>query len=226
MEKGRGCAVGCSLNSIAVLTKSLKIDRSAHALYEQYIGVPKILARLEDRIFEGSSVAWSLDWPVRFGATIPESADLSMVWPRFALWLLDVELRRLAKGQESIASLDEVSGLYREWIGGTKPHTDRWVSARRNAHAYAAAAADAEYAAAYAYAYAYAAAAYAAEYAAAYAYADPYAYAAAAAADAYAEYAAAAAAAAYADAEYAAGEARSKSYERQGEKLLELMAAA
>lgn len=40
-EKGKGCAVGCTIHS------------EKHSAYETELGMPIILARLEDRIFEG-----------------------------------------------------------------------------------------------------------------------------------------------------------------------------
>lgn len=130
-----GCAVGCSLQSCRTLAKDASIDRSSHALYEPYLGVPQIIARLEDRIFEGLRGQAQKDWPVRFGEAIPVGVDLTMVWPRFALWLLSEEVPRHTKRQQSLAALAEVASLYREWCAGTRPAIDRWIKARK---AYAA----------------------------------------------------------------------------------------
>lgn len=52
-----GCAVGCSLESMRIIEGLPDIVHSDHALYERYLGVPVMLARLEDRIFEGLPLA-------------------------------------------------------------------------------------------------------------------------------------------------------------------------
>ena len=39
---GRGCAVGCTLESVRDCLQDSRIDHGAHGLYERYLGVPKI----------------------------------------------------------------------------------------------------------------------------------------------------------------------------------------
>ncbi len=192
-EEGRGCAVGCTLHS------------GSHAAYETELGIPTVLARLEDRLFEGlfrQSPAVAKDWPERFLSAAKVGADLSMVWPKFALWLLvDKKLGviRFAKKESTKSAIQNVGALYQRWISGDKPESSEWESVRRAA-AYTAAAADAAAYAAAAAAYASAAAADAAAYA----------------------YAAAADAAAYA---YAA-DARKSHYLAMADKLIELIEEA
>jgi len=203
-ENGKGCAVGCTIHS------------SNHGAYETELGIPMILARLEDRIFEGMSNGNSKEFPMRFLNAIPVGADLSSVWYQFAHWLLVDEkdgVLRFAKTDRTKKAIQDVADLYARAGRGEKVATKEWQSARQYAAAAtAAAAAYADAAAAYA-----AAAAPAVDAAAAYAAAD--AAAAAPAVDA----AAAAAAAAYAD---AAAAARRKAYKRQADKLIELLMAA
>ena len=198
-SKFKGCAVGCSINSLRAITGKV-FDYGNHAAYEELIGVPRILARLEDGMFERLPDEKSQAWPVRFAEAIPVGADLSLVWPRFAHWLL-VDDRdgviRFAKTDDQRKAIQDVAKLYQDTINGVEVSIYTW----RNASAASAAYADAASASA-AYA-AYAAAAYAA-------------YAASASA-AYAAYAAAASAAAAAD-------ARSKHYEKMADKLVELLA--
>ena len=198
-EGGKGCAIGCTLHS------------GMHMEYETRFGIPVVLARLEDRLFEGLPNKKSQEWPERFMGAIGVGRDLTMVWPRFALWLLTVELGPIGKKYpKSGAALAEVGALYREWCEGVKPDRERWIGARNNADA-AITAAVAAYAAAANGAIANgaiaaAAGAITARAIAAYAYADAYD-------------AGAAAAAAYAD-------ARSRSYIRQSDKLIEILEAA
>ncbi len=196
-ERGKGCAVGCTLEAVRLRNKKRRIEHGSHALYEGELGIPRVLAFLEDRIFERLPNGDSQRWPERFISAIAPGADLTLVWPRLALWHLAEELppRVSDKHPKTRAALDEIAALFREWTEtGKNPDRARWVAARgralearRAAYAYAAAAAYAYAAAAAAYAYAAAAAAAAADADAAYAAAAAYAYAAAYAADAYDE---------------------------------------
>jgi hypothetical protein len=209
-EDGKGCAVGCTIHS------------DNHAEYETLLGIPRILARLEDGIFEALPNERALEWPGQFLKAIPVGADLSGVWPKFAQWLLtDPEngVIKFSKTQNTKDAIQAVSDLYRD--GCADPET--WVKARIAAYvaadvAYAADAAAAVYATATAHASA-AAAAYAA-------------YSAAASGDAayddYAAYSAAAAHAAYSAAAAASVDesAKRSARIRQADKLLELMSAA
>jgi hypothetical protein len=207
-QNGRGCAVWCTL------------DAYDHSRYPVELGIPLELAHLEDRLFENMPIARAMMWPAEFLRAITVGADLSDVWPKFAIWLLkDIQKYARPDGKKAI---DAVVGLYRERAKRDDP---TWKEARRAA----VAAAYAAYAAAAAYAaYAAAAAAAAAAYAA-YAVASD---AAAAAAAAYADAADAADAAAYAAA-YAAAAAvasdgarqasRQEHFCRQSRKLLDLL---
>jgi hypothetical protein len=154
-ENGRGCAIGCTL------------ENYDHSRYPIELGVPLELARLEDCIFERLPKADAMKWPAAFLSAIPVGADLSMVWPRFALWMLRglPELTR----PDVKAAVDGVVTLYEQWVDlGVKPAAEKWRKARSAAADAAAYAAYAAYADAAAAAYAAAYAAYAA-YAAAYA---------------------------------------------------------
>ena len=75
-EDGKGCAVGCTIHG------------SDHGRYETELGIPRVLARLEDTLFEGQSNGAARRWPTDFLSAIRVGADLSLVWPRFAIWLL------------------------------------------------------------------------------------------------------------------------------------------
>jgi hypothetical protein len=193
-EAGKGCAVGCTIHG------------SDHRRYEKELGVPLMLARLEDRIFEGMTNGDAKEFPLRFLSAIEPGADLSLVWHQFAHWLLvDPQdgVIKYAKTDKTKDAIQLVAELYDRAARGLLVEKKEWQRARGVA------------AAAYAAAYAAYAAADAADAADA-------AYAADAAADAaaYADAADAAYAAAYADA------ARRKSYKRQADKLVELLAAA
>jgi hypothetical protein len=233
-QDGKGCAVGCTIHS------------SNHRAYETELGIPLALARLEDSIFEGLPNELAKEWPSKFLSAIELGADLSFVWPKFALWLLtDPQngVLRHAKERSTKGAIQQVAELYIRWLNDDKPIGVGWEAAANaanaanaayataNAAAYAANAANAANAA-----YATAnAAAYAANAAnAAYTTANAAAYAAYAAyANAYAAYAAYAANAAYAAAAAAnaataaanayGGVARGPARIAQAEKLIELL---
>jgi hypothetical protein len=191
-EDGRGCAVGC-------ITHKQSYEAWKH--YEEW-GIPRILARLEDAIFEALPTDEARAWPERFLGAIQPGADLSQVWDRFAVWLLvdpTWGVLQFARTDAQRVAIQRVADLYARRLEGTTVALSDWEAARRAAYA----AADA---AAYA---AYADAAAAAD--AAYAAADAAAYAAYAAADA---------------AAYAAYAARLKWRRAQADKLIELLEAA
>jgi hypothetical protein len=93
MENGKwtGCAVGCSIRSLALIQKR-KLDTSDHMLFESEAGVPVMLARLQDTLFEGLPESERVSFPRKFWTAIQPSADLSRVGWKFLYWLLTEEL--------------------------------------------------------------------------------------------------------------------------------------
>lgn len=88
--KFRGCAVGCAIDS---LFKVHGHDTphylcSDHGIYERELGLPRILAELQDVIHEGLSDESFPTWPERFMEAVPTETDLSKVWPGFTIWLI------------------------------------------------------------------------------------------------------------------------------------------
>ena len=75
-QGGKGCAVGCTIHS------------DDHAEYEPRFGIPQMLARLEDAIFEGLPNGQAKAWPERFMGAIKPGADLNCVGWQFLHWLL------------------------------------------------------------------------------------------------------------------------------------------
>lgn len=202
-EGGKGCAVGCTIHS------------RNHADYETELGIPRILARLEDGIFEALPNELAKTWPERFLSSINTGANLEMVWSKFVVWLLgntEHGIIKFAKSDKSKPAIQTVIDLYNEKLNGKKVELKDWQLAKTATYADDAYA-DATYAHA-AHAAAYASAAHAATYAAASA-----ARAATYTDDAAAAHAHAAHAATY-DAHAAA---RTRSGIRQSEKLLEIL---
>lgn len=108
-----GCAVGCSIHSYNLLTGQT-LRTSEHKVYEQF-GIPRMLARIEDGIFEELPEQECILWPERFFNAIRVGADLSSVWPQFTQWLLtDPEhgVIKYARTDEQRVVIQRVSDLY------------------------------------------------------------------------------------------------------------------
>ncbi len=191
----KGCAVGCTL------------EKYDHKSYETELGIPEVLAWLEDAIFEGLPLEKSMTWPTQFLEAIQVGADLSKVWHHFAVWLLIDPIDGVFKFNNHEA-IRHVADLHALAASGSMPTAAAWAAARAAARAAAWAAARAAAGAA-----AWAAAVDAAR---------------AAAGDAAVDAAWAAAGDAAVDAAWAAagGAARAAAYIKQSEKLLELLRAA
>ena len=140
-EDDKGCAVGCSLVDFGE-------SPDDHSAYERLFGIPMAIAKIEDGIFEGLSVEDSKMWPLDFARAVPVNTDLSMVVPKFLVWLLgDVKKYASDDGKKAI---QRVIDLYKMKIAGEAVSIDDWLVSRRAAADAAYAAADAAYDAAYA----------------------------------------------------------------------------
>jgi hypothetical protein len=117
---GRGCAVGCSLHDFR------RGAEGQHALYEPLFGVPRAIAYLEDRIFEGLPVAEAPDWPLRFTRAIAEGADLSRVVPGFLFRVIERRRGALRDGPHRArveAAMDRVLTVLAGWREtGVRPY--------------------------------------------------------------------------------------------------------
>lgn len=185
-QNGKGCAVGCTVHS------------RSHESYESELGIPRVLAYLEDGIFEGLPNEKAKEFPIQFLEAIPVGVDLEPVWRKFMIWLLIDEnegvIRHAKTAKTKKVIKDVAKAFYYKTVSREKRATVRW----------------AVYAAAYATEYAVDAGAYAV---------TATAYAANVAAEAAAD---AATHAAAADAADAGIDARNRKYVVMSEKLIEL----
>ena len=190
-EDGKGCAIGCTIHS------------NKHSAYEIELGIPQVLAKLEDGIFEGLPLKQAKEWPGKFLKAIKPGTDLSKVSSKFLVWLLEEVIKCIEdEGKETI---NLVIDLYKRELRGEVIALVQWKEAKS---ATLASAAVADAAAAYAAHYAAEAAVAAAVYANATYYAAAYT----------------ATAAAYAaDANNARKTAREANRIKQAEKLLGLL---
>lgn len=102
----KGCAVGCTL------------EKYDHMAYETELGIPVMIARLEDCIFEGLPKEDAMKWPEQFLKAIEPKADLSMVGPKFLLAVVERRYGKLdAKGIELVgASMMQVIEVIQKWV--------------------------------------------------------------------------------------------------------------
>jgi hypothetical protein len=164
-DHDKGCTAACAIHS---LTGKWAYD---HSQLAELLNVPEVLTRLFDRIFEGLSADEAREFSQAWPKAIRAGADLSLVWPKLAVWLLVDPTHgviRFAGSEHGVReAVERVAALWQRVIEGESVESLRAVceAARAAARAAADAAAWAAYAAAYA-AYAAADAADAAAWAA------------------------------------------------------------
>ena len=127
-ETGKGDAVLRTLQALQ-MQRDVPVAQTDATLYETELGIPRMLAHLEDQILEGLPEVEAQAWPERFIAAIRPGAALDMVWPQFALWLLDDELLpHTVSGSEERAAVADTVALFREWVDtGDSPEFMRWM---------------------------------------------------------------------------------------------------
>lgn len=117
-------AIGCTVHS------------DDHKAYETELGIPEVLAHLEDRIFDGLPFDHlAMLWPERFLSAIRVGADLSRVWPQFAVWFLTDPQHGVIRFSNAVTrpAIQRVA----DWYAGSM--TDREEIRRARAGATAAA---------------------------------------------------------------------------------------
>jgi hypothetical protein len=142
----KGCAVACSLRSMLKARGEFDRKRESYGDHEELaklMGAPLELFHLQDRIFEGMAPELAREWPLRFAHAIRPGADLSLVWPRFAVIILSdpergVQRHASERGKSAIAA---VCALFERRIAGLEPSSEEWAAAASAAWAAAAEAA-------------------------------------------------------------------------------------
>lgn len=87
-ENGKGCFIGCSLESLG-RKKGIRVDHSDHLAYEAYFELPEWFARLQDRIFEGLSIEEAKKWSVRCTEAINVGSDLNKIKNSFLIKVIE-----------------------------------------------------------------------------------------------------------------------------------------
>ena len=118
----KGCAVACSLRSLAITRKeTLKERYDEHERYESDLGIPLTLAFLEDKLFEGMTAEDAKTFPRRFIEAIPVGADLSLVSPKFMVFILNDTLKNFShdKNPQVVKVVKDVIAIWEGVINGT-----------------------------------------------------------------------------------------------------------
>ena len=120
-QGNKGCALGCSWHGNS---------QSECVTIAAGHGFPPEVSGLEDSIFEGLARTCApehLNFPLAVIRAAGEGKDLSMVWPRFALWLLSEDGSPITAKERAQAVVVNVADLFREWIEtGNKPSRNRF----------------------------------------------------------------------------------------------------
>jgi hypothetical protein len=104
----KGCAVGCTF------------DKYNHSCGPVEIGFPVVLMHLNDAIFEGLDKTAAMAWPERFLSAPRLGADLSLVWAKFAVWLLVDPMNGVIRfaSPESQPCIEAVARLWQRVVDG------------------------------------------------------------------------------------------------------------
>jgi hypothetical protein len=119
-EGGKGCAVGCTIHS------------AVHDAYEQELGIPTVLACLEDGLFENMANKDAMEFPERFLSAIPVGADLSLVFAKLVVWEWEdpqhglKAIPEVASDAELVDCCERLVALYKRVIAGETVAENKW----------------------------------------------------------------------------------------------------
>ena len=119
-EANKGCAVGCTLNNYS------------HKAYETELGIPAMIAYLEDSIFEGLPKWARLDFPLEFLDAITPGADLKLVGWKFLDWLLVDPAHGVIKCSNIASRLANGENIDKAWAAEAAEATRMLPLAQKN----------------------------------------------------------------------------------------------
>ena len=130
-KNGKGCAIGCLAHT----------NTDTHLKLQEDAGLPMVVSRLADGIFEGLPKDLAMHWPQRYMEACAVGVDLSQVGDKFLHWLL-VDLIdgiiKFAKNKKSQVAIQHVGDLCARKLAGEEIIRKDWRSAADAAAAYAA----------------------------------------------------------------------------------------
>ena len=121
-ENGKGCAVGCTIHS------------SNHKEYESKLGIPKVIAYLQDTIFEKLPNELAKEFPIQFLSAIKVGADLKNVWNLFVIWQLTNKKYGVLQYTNDKKVIQDVADiLVQDMVSSVS--TEKWEKLRRSVYA-------------------------------------------------------------------------------------------
>jgi hypothetical protein len=136
----RGCAVGCSLNSLNVIQGKPATEQiGIHARYPTELGWPLWLAHLEDGIFENLPLEQAKTWPRRLSDAVPVGVTVpDRVLAQILRWCLVSEPYGCIHATDDAgmkAIVARMGALFDRSISGDEPKAAEWGEAARAARA-------------------------------------------------------------------------------------------
>ena len=120
-EDGKGCAVGCTIHS------------NYHKNYELELGIPKNIAHLQDRIFEGLPNKLAKQFPLKFLSAIKVGADLKNVNNLFTIWVLTDEKYGVLQYAKDKKIIQDVADAFAKDIV-IPVSEEEWLKLKYDAH--------------------------------------------------------------------------------------------
>lgn len=109
---GKGCAVGCTIEGLG------------HYRYETELGIPALVAHLEDALFEATPSEFAKTFPRRFLESVPVGADLSLVPEKLVVWQFEDKkyglkhTKEVKEDKQLYTVFEEVVDLHKKVIAG------------------------------------------------------------------------------------------------------------
>ena len=98
----KGCAIGCTLNGYD------------HKAYENELGIPEWLAKVEDVIFEGLFTERAMLWPGEFLLAISPGVDLEQVRVPFLIFVMESAIESMRSAEFDRDQFPEIKRIQDE----------------------------------------------------------------------------------------------------------------
>jgi hypothetical protein len=138
---GKGCAVGCGVETINKRL-GLNLEHCSHAGLANALGWPVWLCKMEDRIFEGLPPLEGSAWPVDLATAVPEGVDLEPALNQILARMLREVVLPVAGSSAAIVQR-VADGCATNWASDDPKKAWQAAASAYAASAYASAAADA-----------------------------------------------------------------------------------
>jgi len=98
-----------------------------HIAFQNELGIPEALAKLQDSISERMPKERALKFPLKFMRAIPVGANLSLVAPKFIVFVLEDCIKNADDNGKVI--ITKIIGMWGKVIDGKPPKAASWLAA-------------------------------------------------------------------------------------------------